>query len=59
MGFKEACGELEPRQIAAELMKRRLLIVDDHKRFKSKHLVPGQQERQRFYAVKERILEDD
>ena len=37
----------------------RLLIIDDPNRFKSKYSIPGQQCRQRFYIVKEQVLEDD
>lgn len=58
VGFKEACGEFEVRQVATELKKRSLLILDDHLRLKSKYAPPGQP-RQRFYAVKENILEND
>lgn len=59
VGFKEGCGEFDTQQVATELRKRELLAVDDFTRFKSKHSVPGQPGRQRFYAVREKILEDD
>ncbi|SEL57029.1 DUF927 domain-containing protein [Nitrosovibrio tenuis] len=56
-GFKEACGEFDTRQVAAELLNRRLLVIDDANRFKSRFSVPGQPGRQRLYAVRESILE--
>lgn len=59
VGFKEACGEFDTRQVAAELLKRKLLAIDDVSRFKSKFAAPGQPGRQRLYAVKESILEND
>jgi hypothetical protein len=59
VGFKEACGEFDTRQVATELIRRRLLVVDDPLRLKSKHLLHGCRERQRFYAVKKAVLEDD
>ncbi|MBN9134030.1 MAG: hypothetical protein J0H48_11810 [Nitrosospira multiformis] len=34
-GFKDACGDFELQQVAAELKKRQLLVIDDHRRFKS------------------------
>lgn len=40
-------------------VNRRLLVVDDPGRFKSKFSIPGEPGRQRFYTVKETILEDN
>jgi putative DNA primase/helicase len=59
VGFKEACGEFDIHQVAVELIKRGFLAVDDHTRFKRKYSISGQTARQRFYAVRENILEDD
>ncbi len=58
-GFREACGEFEIKQVAAELKRQGLLFVDDSARLKSKFALSGQLGRQRFYAVKDRILESD
>ena len=58
-GFKEACGAYEQRQVAEELKKRGFLVVDDPARFKSKQTLAGYGQRQRFYKVRDRILDDE
>ena len=55
-GFKEACGEYGISEVADELKRKDLLVLDDSTRNKAKHFFPGGQ-RLRFYKVRFAILE--
>lgn len=55
-GFKRACGDSEPRQVAAALKGHGLLYQNESGRFKSKHELPDVSGRARFYAVNTSIL---
>lgn len=56
--FRDACSSFEPRSIARELARRRLLEVSDQKHLTVKTTVPGLNSRPRLYAVREAVLED-
>jgi len=56
-GFREACGAYGIPQVAEELKRRGILVIDDPARIKAKHLFSGGH-RYRFYKVRSCILED-
>jgi len=59
--FTEVIGGQDPAEVRRELVKRDLILIDQHDRHLSKHMVykNGKKTRQSFYAVKDEILELD
>ncbi|MCG8317560.1 MAG: DUF927 domain-containing protein [Pseudomonadales bacterium] len=54
-GFMRACNGNNPRTTANALRSQGLLFLNDGSRSKSKHQVPDQTERARYYAVRGKI----